>query len=201
MSRFTGSMFKRSRRYGTSLLENGKEFAKGKKRTTAPGQHGAKRAKPSDYQLHMYEKQKVRYMYGLNERQFKTLFVAASKKAGVTGVNLLQMVESRLDNLVYRAGWARTRAQARQMVNHGHFTVDGHKANIPSMMIKVGSVIEMKPSLQSNAEVKSAMEVMTVAPWLTKENFKVTFTRMPERNEFAKEINEALIVEYYNRLV
>ncbi len=199
MSRFTGSIFKKSRRYGISLLENNKEFTKGKKRTTAPGQHGAKKSKPSDYQLHMYEKQKIRYMYGINERQFKTLFTLASKKSGVTGVNLLQLVESRLDNLVFRAGWARTRAQARQFVNHGHFLVDGHKANIPSMIIKLGSVIEMKQSLQNNVSVKEAIEVMSVAPWLTKSDFKVTFTRLPERNEFAKEINESLIVEYYNR--
>ncbi|BDX52529.1 30S ribosomal protein S4 [Metamycoplasma equirhinis] len=199
MSRFTGSIFKKSRRYGISLLENNKEFTKGKKRTTAPGQHGAKKSKPSDYQLHMYEKQKVRYMYGINERQFKTLFTLASKKSGVTGVNLLQLVESRLDNLVFRAGWARTRAQARQFVNHSHFLVDGHKANIPSMIIKLGSVIEMKQSLQNNVSVKEAIEVMSVAPWLTKSDFKVTFTRLPERNEFAKEINESLIVEYYNR--
>ncbi|MGC7173557.1 30S ribosomal protein S4 [Metamycoplasma hominis] len=199
MSKFVGSMFKKSRRYGISLLENNKEFTKGKKRTTAPGQHGAKRSKPSDYQLHMYEKQKVRYMYGLNERQFKNLFIKVSKKAGVTGINLLQTVESRLDNLVFRAGFARTRAQARQLVNHGHFTVDGCKANIPSIIVKVGSVIELKEALQNNVAIKDAIEVMTVAPWLTKENFKVTFTRLPERNEFAKDINESLIVEYYNR--
>ncbi|ACF07448.1 30S ribosomal protein S4 [Metamycoplasma arthritidis] len=199
MSRFLGSIFKKSRRYGISLLENNKEFTKGKKRTTAPGQHGARRVKPSDYQLHLYEKQKVRYMYGLNERQFKHLYSIASKKQGVTGVILLQMIESRLDNLVFRAGFARTRAQARQFVNHGHFTVDGHKANIPSMVIKVGSVIEMKPSLQTSPQVKDAVEAMTVSPWLTKTDFKVTFNRLPERKEFAKDINEALIVEYYNR--
>lgn len=112
---------------------------------------------------------------------------------------MLQTVESRLDNLVFRAGFARTRAQARQLVNHGHFTVDGCKANIPSMIVKVGSVIELKEALQNNVAIKDAIEVMTVAPWLTKENFKVTFTRLPERNEFAKDINESLIVEYYNR--
>ncbi|MCY2903003.1 30S ribosomal protein S4 [Mycoplasmopsis arginini] len=199
MSRFLGSIFKKSRRYGTSLLENNKEFTKGKKRTTAPGQHGAKRSKPSDYQLHMYEKQKVRFMYGLNERQFKNLFNVAAKKDGVTGTNLLQLVESRLDNLVFRAGFARTRAQARQFVNHNHVIVDGHKANIPSMIIKPGSVIEIKASLENNANVKDALEVMTTAAWLTRENNKVTYTRLPERNEFAKEIDESLIVEYYNR--
>ncbi|MDP4043075.1 30S ribosomal protein S4 [Mycoplasmopsis arginini] len=199
MSRFLGTIFKKSRRYGTSLLENNKEFTKGKKRTTAPGQHGAKRSKPSDYQLHMYEKQKVRFMYGLNERQFKNLFNVAAKKDGVTGTNLLQLVESRLDNLVFRAGFARTRAQARQFVNHNHVIVDGHKANIPSMIIKPGSVIEIKASLENNANVKDALEVMTTAAWLTRENNKVTYTRLPERNEFAKEIDESLIVEYYNR--
>lgn len=199
MSRFLGSMFKRSRRFGISLLENNKEFSKGKKRTTAPGQHGAKRVKMSDYQLHLYEKQKVRYMYGINERQFKNLFLNAAKKKGITGVILLQAIESRLDNLVFRAGFARTRAQARQFVSHGHFLVDGDKANIPSMQIKVGSKIELKPSLQNNSELKAAMEAMTVASWIKRDKFVATYSRYPERNEFAKEINEALIVEYYNR--
>ena len=199
MSRYLGSMFKRSRRFGISLLEHNKEFSKGKKRTTAPGQHGAKRVKPSDYQLHLYEKQKVRYMYGLNERQFKKLFISASKKKGVTGVILLQMIESRLDNLVFRAGFARTRAQARQFVTHGHFLVNGHKADIPSMIIPVGAKIELKPSLENNKEVVAASEVMTISPWLKREKNTATFTRLPERNEFAKEINDALIVEYYNR--
>ncbi|SFW07298.1 30S ribosomal protein S4 [Chlamydia abortus] len=164
MSRYLKSIFKKSRRYNFSLLENNKEFSKGKKRTTAPGQHGAKRSKPSDYQLHMYEKQKVRYMYGLNERQFKNLFGLASRKHGVTGIILLQMVESRLDNLVFRAGFARTRAQARQFVTHNHFTVDGHKANIPSMQIAVGSKIELKAKFANNKELVSAKEVMTVSP-------------------------------------
>lgn len=199
MSRYLKSIFKKSRRYNFSLLENNKEFSKGKKRTTAPGQHGAKRSKPSDYQLHMYEKQKVRYMYGLNERQFKNLFISASKKKGVTGVILLQMIESRLDNLVFRAGFARTRAQARQFVTHGHFLVNGHKADIPSMIIPVGAKIELKPSLENNKEVVAASEVMTISPWLKREKNTATFTRLPERNEFAKEINDALIVEYYNR--
>ena len=199
MSRFLGSMFTRSRRFGISLLENNKEFSKGKKRTTAPGQHGAKRVKMSDYQLHLYEKQKVRYMYGINERQFKNLFLNAAKKKGITGVILLQAIESRLDNLVFRAGFARTRAQARQFVSHGHFLVDGDKANIPSMQIKVGSKIELKPSLQNNSELKAAMEAMTVASWIKRDKFVATYSRYPERNEFAKEINEALIVEYYNR--
>lgn len=199
MSRYLKSIFKKSRRYNFSLLENNKEFSKGKKRTTAPGQHGAKRSKPSDYQLHMYEKQKVRYMYGLNERQFKNLFGLASRKHGVTGIILLQMVESRLDNLVFRAGFARTRAQARQFVTHNHFTVDGHKANIPSMQIAVGSKIELKAKFANNKELVSAKEAMTVSPWLKVKDNTITYFRLPERNEFAKDINEALIVEYYNR--
>ena len=138
-------------------------------------------------------------MYGLNERQFKNLFISASKKKGVTGVILLQMIESRLDNLVFRAGFARTRAQARQFVTHGHFLVNGHKADIPSMIIPVGAKIELKPSLENNKEVVAASEVMTISPWLKREKNTATFTRLPERNEFAKEINDALIVEYYNR--
>ncbi len=109
------------------------------------------------------------------------------------------MIESRLDNLVFRAGFARTRAQARQFVTHGHFLVNGHKADIPSMIIPVGAKIELKPSLENNKEVVAASEVMTISPWLKREKNTATFTRLPERNEFAKEINDALIVEYYNR--
>ncbi|MGX9340639.1 30S ribosomal protein S4 [Mycoplasma sp. 3341] len=199
MSRFRGSLFKKSRRYGFSLLENDKEFAKGKQRKYAPGQHGQKRAKLTDYGLHLYEKQKVRYMYGLNERQFHNTFVKASKKSGVTGTNFLQTLESRLDNLVYRAGFAKTRAQARQLVNHGHFTLDGHKADIPSMLVSVNSVIELKEKSRNNSEIKEAMEQRAVAEWVKREDFKATFTRLPERNELNKDINESLIVEFYNR--
>ncbi|MBN0919631.1 30S ribosomal protein S4 [[Mycoplasma] gypis] len=199
MSRFRGSIFKKSRRYGISLLENGKEFAKGKGRTYAPGQHGQKRVKLTDYGLHLYEKQKVRYIYGVNERQFANTFKKASKKAGVTGTNFLQTLESRLDNVVYRAGFAKTRRQARQLVNHGHFTMDGHKADIPSMLVSVGSVIELKEKSRNNSEILAAMNDRAVAEWIKREAFSATFTRLPERSELNQEINESLIVEFYNR--
>ncbi|TNK98637.1 30S ribosomal protein S4, partial [Mycoplasmopsis pullorum] len=139
MSRYTGPVFKKSRRLGYSILETGKEFSKGRKRTYAPGQHGNKRVKLSDYGLHLYEKQKIKHVFGINEKQLRKIYVKATKLKGITGTNLLQLLESRLDNLVYRAGFATTRRQARQLVNHGHFTVDGKKADIPSMSIKLGS--------------------------------------------------------------
>jgi small subunit ribosomal protein S4 len=117
MSRFTGSVFKKSRRYGFSILETGKEFSKGKKRTTAPGQHGSKL---SGYGQQMQEKQKIKFMYGLNERQFRNTYAKAKKIAGITGTNFLQLLESRLDNIVYRMGLSLTRQGARQLVSHGH---------------------------------------------------------------------------------
>ncbi len=141
MARYTGPVFKKSRRYGFSILETGKEFAKGKGREYAPGQHGQRRVKMSDYGLHLYEKQKVRYMYGVNEKQFKNTFAKAAKLPGVAGLNFLQTLESRMDNVVYRLGFAETRRQARQLVNHGHFTVNGKKATIPSMQIKLGDKV------------------------------------------------------------
>ncbi|QJG67189.1 30S ribosomal protein S4 [Mycoplasma phocoenae] len=199
MARFRGSIFKKSRRYGISLLETGKEFAKGKQRKYAPGVHGQKRVKLTDYGLHLYEKQKVRFIYGVNEKQFKNTFFKAAKKPGVTGTNFLQTLESRFDNVIYRAGFAKTRQQARQLVNHGHFTINGKKANIPSMMIKINDVIELKSKSHNNSEIQGAMEERHVAEWIKREEFKATFTRLPERSELNQEINESLIVEYYNR--
>ncbi|UVD81620.1 30S ribosomal protein S4 [Mycoplasma iguanae] len=199
MARFRGSTFKRTRRLGFSILETGKEFLKGKKREYAPGQHGQKKSKPSDYKLHMYEKQKVRYMYGLNERQFKNTFVKASKRKGLSGTNFLQMLEQRLDNVVYRAGFASTRRQARQLVNHGHFTLNGKKADIPSMLVSVGDVVELKEKTRKNVQVIEALALNRQHEWIEVKDFKATFKRLPERTEIAKEINDSLIVEYYNK--
>ena len=199
MARYTGPVFKKSRRYGFSILETGKEFAKGKQRAYAPGDHGNKRVKLSDYGLHLYEKQKARYMYGLNEKQFKSTFHKASKLKGVAGINFLQLLESRMDNVVYRAGFASTRRQARQLVNHNHFTLNGKKANIASITIKLGDVIELKAKSQTNVQIKEAMESRPSAEWITLKGFKATFDRLPERRELNKEINESLIVEYYNK--
>lgn len=199
MARYTGPTFKKSRRYGFSTLETGKEFAKGKQRQYAPGQHGQRRVKMSDYGLHLHEKQKVRYTYGVNEKQFKSTFQKASKLKGVAGLNFLHALESRLDNVVYRLGFAETRRQARQLVNHNHFTLNGKKANIPSINVKIGDVIELKEKSQKNVQILSAMETKKVAAWMSRDGFKGKMERLPERSELNKDINEALIVEYYNK--
>lgn len=199
MARYTGPVFKRSRRFGFSTLETGKEFAKGKQRTYAPGQHGQARKKHSDYSLHLTEKQKVRFMYGVNEKQFAKTFKKATKLPGVAGVNFLQLLESRLDNVVYRMGIASTRRQARQIVNHNHVTLNGKKANIPSMHVKPGDVIEIKEKFQTNKQMVESMAAKPAAQWITLKGFKATFDRLPERRELNKEVNEALIVEYYSK--
>lgn len=199
MSRFRGSTFKRSRRLGFSILETEKEFIKGKKREYAPGQHGQKKSKPSDYKLHMYEKQKVRYMYGLSEKQFRNTFFKSSKRKGVAGTNFLQMLEQRLDNVVYRAGFTSTRREARQLVNHRHFTLNGKKADIPSMQVSIGDVIELKEGSRQNKQILASLEVKQTAAWITRKDFKITFDRLPERKELNPNINDSLIVEYYNK--
>jgi small subunit ribosomal protein S4 len=163
MSRYTGPAFKKSRRYGFSTLETGKEFAKGKQREFAPGQHGQRRQKLSDYGLHLYEKQKVKYMYGLTEKQFKNTFKKSSKLKGVAGVNFLQLLESRMDNVVYRMGFAETRRQSRQLVNHGHFLVNGKKVSIPSYNVNINDEIALKPKSQSNKQIIAALESKTAA--------------------------------------
>lgn len=199
MSRYRGPVFKKSRRYGFSILESGKEFAKGRKREYAPGQHGQKRTKLSDYGLHMYEKQKLKFTYGLTEKQFRKTFERSSKLSGVTGTNFLQMLESRFDNIIYRSGLAQTRRQARQLVTHGHFLLNGKKTNIPSIIIKVGDVIELKEASRKNVQIIESIEQRKASEWLTVKEFKITFDRLPERKELHKDINEALIVEYYNK--
>ena len=141
MARYTGPSYKKSRTVGFSTLETGKDLVR---RPYRPGQHGADRRKSSDYGTQLTEKQKVKFMYGLNERQFHKTFVEAGKMSGIHGENFLKLLESRLDNLVYRMGFANTRRGARQLVNHGHITVNGKKVNIPSFRVKVGQVIALK---------------------------------------------------------
>ena len=199
MSRFTGSSWKVSRRLGYSISETGKELIK---RKYAPGQHGAKRAKLKEYAMQLQEKQKVRFTYGVSEKQFVKTFNEASKLEGKTGVNFLKLLESRLDNLVYRLGFAATRAQARQLVNHGHVVVDGKKLDIPSYRAKPGQTIAMKETSKGLVVVKAALEAKLVRPEYVSydENTMVgTFVRIPERDEFLPEIKEQLIVEFYNR--
>lgn len=200
MARYTGPAFKKARRYGISLLETGKEFAKGKQRTTVPGQHGqARKQKLSDYGLHLYEKQKVRNIYGVNERQFRRLFEVARKTKGVTGLVFLQILERRLDNVVYRAGFATTRRQARQLVSHAHFMVNGKNVNIPSYLVNLEDVIELKAKSQESKQIVEALKTKQVASWITKKEFKATVNRLPERSEINSEIKENLIVEFYSK--
>ena len=200
MSRYTGPSYKKSRTVGFSTLENGKDLAR---RPYKPGQHGAaRRSKLSNYGLQLNEKQKVKFMYGLNERQFKKTFDEAGKLAGIHGENFLKLLESRLDNLVYRMGFANTRRGARQLVNHGHITVDGKKVDIPSFRVKVGSTIALKDNSKDHKSVKEALEnVTTRVEYIDfdKNTNSAKYVRLPERNELNADINEALIVEFYNR--
>lgn len=199
MARYTGPSWKVARRLKFSILENGKEL---QKRAYAPGQHGQRRVKLSEYGLQLQEKQKVRNVYGMNEKQFYNTFVKAGKLPGKHGENFLFMLESRLDNLVYRLGLATTRRQARQLVNHGHILVDGKKVDIPSYLCKPGQTICLKETSKGLSICKEALE-NTVArvPYVQydEQTGVGTFVRMPERSEFLPEIKENLIVEFYNR--
>ena len=200
MSRYTKSTYRKSRRLGFSTLETGKELAK---KPYAPGIHGQKRAKKlSDYGIQLQEKQKVRFMYGLNEKQFKKTFVEAGKLKGVHGEDFLKLLESRLDNLVYRIGFATTRRGARQLVNHGHITVNGKKVDIPSYRCKVGDVISIKESDKELKIIKSSLEALKKrVEFINYDESKMeaTYVRYPERSELNADINESLIVEFYNR--
>lgn len=197
--RYRGPIFKKSRRYGISLLENNKEFTKGKKRTTAPGEHGDKRVRLSDYSTHLYEKQKVRFIYGLSEKQMEKFYKRAIKMKGVAGTNLLQLLESRFDNLVFRAGFATTRRQARQLVSHGHFLLNDKKADIPSMIIQPGDKITLKEKSRNNVLIKQALEAKSTAEWVSLKDFDAKYDRLPERSELNQEIKENLIIEHYSK--
>lgn len=206
MARYTGPAWKVSRRLKFSTLENGKEFAIGKngkeRRSYAPGQHGQRRSKLTEYGLQLQEKQKVRNVYGINERQFHNTFVKASNMKGKTGDNFLITLETRLDNLVYRLGLAATRRQARQLVTHGHITVDGKKLNIPSCFIKPGQVIGVKETSRGLKIINESLEAtLNLKDYVSfdKNKMEGTLVRLPEREEFLTEIQENLIVEFYNR--
>ena len=200
MARYTGSSWKISRRLGISLSGTGKEL---EKRPYAPGQHGPnQRKKLSEYGLQLQEKQKLRHMYGVTERQFRNLFDKAGKIGGVHGENFMILLESRLDNVVYRLGLARTRRAARQLVNHGHILVDGSRVDIPSYRLAAGQTITLREKSRNLDVVKEAIEVNNFVPdYLTFDADKLegTFTRLPERSELPAEINETLIVEFYSR--
>ena len=200
MARYTGPNNKKARRVGFSILENGKDIAR---RPYGPGQHGAdRRGKLSNYGIQLKEKQKVRFMYGLNEKQFRKTFKEAAKLKGIHGEDFLKLLESRLDNLVYRLGLASTRRGARQLVNHGHILVDGKKVDIPSFRVKIGSTISVKDKSKDLKVIKESLEKVTKrVEFVTFDQNKLEgkYVRFPERSELNDDINEALIVEFYNR--
>lgn len=202
MSRNTGSVWKKSRRLGFSVLETGEELTR---RNTIPGQHGnARRPKLTNYGIQLQEKQRIRHTYQLSEKQFYNTYLKASKKAGSAGENFLVMLESRLDNIVYRMGFARTRRASRQLVNHGHVLVDGKKVDIPSFQVKPGQVIEIRERAKNLSVINKALEAATATVdfvEVNKDAKKGTYVRYPERKELftAQEINELLVVEFYNR--
>ncbi len=200
MARYTGPSYKKSRRLGFSTLENGKELAR---RPYAPGAHGKDRKKKSsEYGVQLQEKQKVRFMYGLTEKQFHKVFDKAQKMHGIAGENLLMLLESRLDNIVYRLGMARTRRAARQVVNHGHILVNGKKVDIPSFRVMPGDVVSVKENSMNHPAILAAVEdKVNVPAYLEFDPKKLTgkYVRYPERSELNSEIQEQLIVEFYNR--
>ncbi|PIE57506.1 MAG: 30S ribosomal protein S4 [Desulfobulbus propionicus] len=206
MARFTGPKGKLVRRFGMNVFESPKYDRLLARRTNPPGQHGDKqmRKKQSDYALQLQEKQKVRHIYGLLEKQFRRTFDQAAKQKGVTGTNLLVLLERRLDNVVFRAGFAATRMQARQMVSHGHLLVNGRRVDIPSYKIKADDVVsaaQKKKSKQLIAGIIEDNPVVRSPEWLSveKDQQRLTVTRLPMRDDVTKDINEQLIVELYSK--
>lgn len=200
MARYTGPTNKLFRNHGVKDLSNRKLVSSMKQ--TPSGQHGAVRKKLSDYAIHLKEKQKVRLTYLVSEKQFSKYYHSAARKKGVTGTILLQMLESRLDNVLFRAGFGITRQQTRQIVNHGHILVNGKKVDIASYSVKAGDVVTIRP--KSVTFLKSVIELIDLAPtaaWMTidKDALKVTFDRIPEREELDPEIKEQLVIEYYSK--
>ena len=206
MARYTGPSCRICRREGQKLYLKGDRCYSDKctlnRRQTAPGQHGAKRTKLSGYGTQLREKQKVKKYYGLLEGQLRTIYEKAEKMKGIAGENLLQLLELRLDNVVYRLGFANSRKEARQLVVHGHFTLNGHKADIPSMTLEVGDVIALKDKSKSSDKFKQLAEVAKTAPGWLEVNFEKMegkLTALPVRNDIDLPIEEHLIVELYSR--
>lgn len=200
MAKYTGPTNKLYRNYGVTDLSNRKLVSS--LRQNASGQHGAARKKLSEYAVHLNEKQKIRLTYLVNEKQFVRYYNEASRRKGVTGTILLQLLESRLDNILFRTGFAISRKQARQIVNHGHVLVNGKRVDIPSYLVKQGDVITFKSG--SSDFIKSVTESIDLAlapAWMTidKDAQKVTFDRIPEREEIDPELKEQLVIEYYSK--
>jgi small subunit ribosomal protein S4 len=200
VARYTGPEVKLSRREGVALTDKAQKYLD--RRPYPPGEHGRGRIRQSEYLLQLREKQKTRRFYGVLEKQFRRYYEKASRQPGITGENLLRMLEQRLDNVVYRLGFAATRRQARQLVSHGHFRVNGKKVNIPSYQVRPDDVITVKPGSNAEPIIRSATElVASVAPWLQADydalNGKVL--KVPERTEIDTPVSEQLIVEYYSK--
>jgi small subunit ribosomal protein S4 len=200
VARYTGPEVKLSRREGVALTDKAQKYLD--RRPYPPGEHGRGRIRQSEYLLQLREKQKTRRFYGVLEKQFRRYYEKASRQPGITGENLLRMLEQRLDNVVYRLGFAATRRQARQLVNHGHFRVNGKKVDIPSYQVRPDDVITVKPGSNAEPIIRSATElVASVAPWLQADydalNGKVL--KVPERTEIDTPVSEQLIVEYYSK--
>jgi small subunit ribosomal protein S4 len=200
MARYTGPTNKLFRNYGVKDLSNRKLVSS--MRQQASGQHGAARKKLSEYALHLKEKQKIRLTYLVSEKQFAKYYQTAARKKGVTGTILLQLLESRLDNVLYKAGFGITRKQTRQIVGHGHVLVNGKKVDIPSYLVKSGDVVEVKSKSADFLKSVLGLIDMACAPaWMTidKSALKITFDRIPEREELDPEIKEQLVIEYYSK--
>src|SRR6476620_1104155 len=202
MARYTGPRVRISRRFGVPIFGPSKYL---ERRNYGPGMHGPKsRRKHTDYGLGLIEKQKLRYYYGLLERQFRGVYEKALRRRGVTGEQMLQILETRLDNVVFHLGLANTRAAARQMVSHGHVKVNGRKVNIPSFALKVNDVIEVKDTNASKQMATRGLETSTtrvVPDWLSlnRDAFKGTVLRVPSRDEIQPIANEQAVVEFYSR--
>ncbi len=209
MGRYTESVCRQCRREGEKLFLKGdrcySEKCSVEKRPYAPGVHGqGRRQKPSEYGLQLREKQKMRRTYGILEKQFRKYFDKADRQKGITGENLLILIERRLDNIVYRLGFASSRKEARQLVNHGHFTINGRKANIPSMLLKVGDVVQVREksrSLDKFQELKEQAAYKTPPEWLSVDvdNLTGSVLAFPIREQIDTQVTEQLIVELYSR--
>ena len=201
MARYTGPITKKSRRLGTDLVGNDKAF---ERRAYPPGMHGRGRTKESEYLLQLREKQKARFAYGVLEKQFRRYYEEANRLAGKTGDNLLIILESRLDNVIYRAGFASTRRQARQLVVHGHFLVNGHKVNVPSYRVSAYDVIDVKPASLNVYPLVVAREThheRVVPAWLTvrPNKMRILVHQLPTREQITIDVSEQLIVELYSK--
>lgn len=208
MARYTGAVCKLCRREGKKLFLKGERCYTGKcaldRRAYAPGQHGQSRKKNSEYGLQLRAKQQARRYYGVQEGQFHKYFLMAERKAGVTGENLLQICESRLDNVVYTLGWASSRAEARQLVVHAHFRVNGNKVDIPSYLLKAGDVVSVKAASRDSEKLKAVIEANGARPipeWLdlNRETLEAKVVALPTREQIAAPVEEHLIVEFYSK--